>query len=117
MELADIVFRWLENPSHRAVTSTVTMTEMLVKPYEIDPKKLPGDIFTLLSVYPNVEWIAPDLEVARAAAELRARYRLKSVDALQIATAIRGQATCTIANDAAFRRITGLKVLLLDEYA
>jgi hypothetical protein len=31
--LADAVFEWVERPGRTAVTSTITMTELLVQPY------------------------------------------------------------------------------------
>ena len=115
--LTNELFIWLENPHHRAVTSTVTMAEILVKPYQLGAEDLAEDVFGLLRVYPHLEWIAPDLDHTALAAQLRAKYRLKMVDALQAATARLAGATCLVANDAAFRKVDGLKVLLLDDYA
>ena len=83
----------MERPGHAAVTSTVTMTEILVKPYRTLVEKEVRQIFDLLLTYPNLEWIAPDLEIAQTAARVRARYKLETPDALQAATAIRSGAT------------------------
>jgi len=35
VELTSAIFAWLESPSGRAVTSTVTMLELLVQPYRL----------------------------------------------------------------------------------
>ena len=39
VHLVDPIFRWLERPGSRAITSTVTMLELLVLPYRLSDKK------------------------------------------------------------------------------
>jgi len=116
VELADCVFKWTEDPGNRAVTSTLTMTEVLVGPYKAEDEQRADALFGLLSQYPHLEWIVPDLEIAEAAARIRGRHRLRTVDALQAATAMHSGATCLVGNDATFRRVAGLEILLLDDY-
>jgi predicted nucleic acid-binding protein len=106
----------MEDPRNRAVTSTLTMTEILVGPYKSGEEARATAYFGLLSQYPHLEWIAPELEIAEAAARLRGRYGLRTVDALQVATAIHSKATCIIGNDVSFRRVTELEAILLDDY-
>ena len=65
--------------------------------------------------FPNLQWIAPDLEIAGTAAELRAAHRLRTPDALQAATAVRAQATGLVTNDAVFRRVDLFETLVLDD--
>jgi predicted nucleic acid-binding protein len=86
----------------------------LVKPYRRLPQEAVQGIYNLLLTYPNLEWIAPDLEIADTAARLRAAYRLETPDALQAATAIRGGATGLVTNDQSFERINGFETLLFD---
>ena len=97
--LADRIFSWLEQPGHAAVTSTITMTELLVQPYRDGDGQRVDQFYALLSTYPNLEWVAPDLEIADIAARIRAGYRLRTPDALQAATAIRSRAAGLITND------------------
>ncbi len=92
------------------------MTELLVKPSQARDGSA-DDLFGLLSTYPHLEWIPPDLNIAALAAEYRALYRIGTMDALQAATAMKARASCLVTNDARLRRIEGLKVLLLEEYA
>ena len=115
LPLARRVFRWLEGPNHSAVTSTLTMTEVLTLPYARQSKQWANKYYGLLSDYPNLEWIAPDLEIADLAAQFRARYRLRTPDAIQAATAVHSGVCGLISNDPAFRRVEGLDVLLFDE--
>jgi predicted nucleic acid-binding protein len=111
----DLIFSWLERPDSGAITSTITMTELLVLPYREGDEQLANDFYGLLSTYPNLEWIAPNLEIAELAARIRALHRLRTPDALQAATAIDSQATGLITNDAVFERVEEFQTLVLDE--
>lgn len=114
-DLTDRVFSWLESAGGRAVTSTITMTELLVQPYRDDDQRRVDEFYGLLSTYPNLEWIAPSLEVATVAARIRATHRLRTPDALQAATAVQAPVSGLITNDSVFRRVTGLEALILDD--
>jgi predicted nucleic acid-binding protein len=108
------IFEWLARPGSRAVTSTITMTELLVHPYRNDNEQLTDEFYGLLSVYPNLEWIAPSLEIADLAARIRAAHRLRTPDALQAATALHAHATGLVTNDPIFERLQNLETLVLD---
>jgi predicted nucleic acid-binding protein len=109
--VTDPVFAWLEHRDSRAVTSTVTMTEPLVQAYrELDQQRA-DDFYGLLSTYPNLAWIAPNLEIADRAARLRTLHRLHTPDALQAATAVYAR---MITNDSIFERVDMFETLVLD---
>lgn len=63
----------------------------------------------------NIEWLSPSHGVAERAARARARYALRTPDAIQLATAITAGATGFITNDKDFRRVTDIDVLILDD--
>lgn len=111
----DPIFSWLERSGSRAITSTITMTELLVLPYREGDEQRANDFYGLLSTYPNLDWIAPNLEIAELAARIRALHRLRTPDALQAATAAHSQATGLITNDGVFERVEGFQTLVLDE--
>jgi len=111
----DAIFSWLERSESKAITSTITMTELLVLPYREGDEQRANDFYGLLSTYPNLDWIAPNLEIAEIAARIRALHRLRTPDALQAATAAHSQATGLITNDAVFERVEGFQTLVLDE--
>lgn len=113
--LSDRVFSWLEKSGHRAVTSTITMTELLVQPYRRLDQQRVDEIASLFSTYPALDWIAPDLEIADLAARIRAEFSLKIPDAIQLATAITVAATAFVTNDQEFKRFKGVEALTLDE--
>ena len=110
----DHVFAWLERPYHTAATSTITMTALLVQPYRDQSEQRVNEFYALLSTFPNLEWIAPGLDVADVAARIRAAHRLRTPDALQAATAIQAQATGFITNDPIFERLEVFETLVLD---
>jgi len=117
IELVRVIFRWLEGARAQAVTSTVTMLELLVSPYRAGDLKRVNDFYALLSTYPHLSWIAPTLEIADRAAQIRAELNLGTPDAIQAATAWMAGAGGFISNDKAFRRWTSMDVLILDHLA
>jgi predicted nucleic acid-binding protein len=114
VSLTTEVFDWLVRPGNRAITSTLTMAEVLVQPYREANEGLHRTYYGLLSQYPNLEWIPPDLHIAEAAARLRATYRLRTPDAIHVATAIRSGASGFLSNDAAFIRVADIEIGILD---
>jgi len=114
LPLTDRIFAWLERADSTAVTSTITMTELLVQPYRESDEQRVDEFYGLLSTYPNLDWVSPNLQIADLAARLRAACRLRTPDALQAATGIHSDATALVTNDAIFERIEGLEALILD---
>jgi predicted nucleic acid-binding protein len=114
--LSDAVFAWVEQPGGGAVTSTITMTELLAQPYRDHEEDRADEFYALLSTYPNLEWIPPDLEIADLAAGLRGVHGLRTPDALQAATATRAGVTAIISNDPIFERVTAFESLILDQF-
>ena len=113
--LTDHIFTWLEHPGSKAVTSTITMMELLVHPYrQLDESRV-DEFYGFLSTYPNLDWIAPNLEIADLAARIRAQHRLQSPDALQAATAAHAKTTGLITNDPVFERVKSFETLVLDQ--
>jgi predicted nucleic acid-binding protein len=115
LALTNHIFSWLEQPGSSSITSTTTMTEVLVQPYRALDEQRVDEFFGLLSTYPNLEWIAPDLQIADRAAQIRARHRLKTPDALQAATAVQARATGLITNDPVFERVDEFDTLVLEQ--
>jgi predicted nucleic acid-binding protein len=116
VSLTNAVFLWIEEPRHQAFTSTITMAEVLVHGYRQNDRLQIDRFFGILSTYPNLQWIAPDLETADVAARLRAKHNLRTPDAFQAATALRARATALITNDPAFLRVEGIETAVLDRF-
>lgn len=109
------MFDLIERGHNLAVTSTVTLLELLVQPYRDQKEELAQKIFALTSTYPQIEWVPVTLNLADRAAELRARYRLSTPDAIQLATAIGCKATRFYGNDRALRRVKEIECILVDD--
>ena len=114
--LTSEVFSWLEQPKSRAVTSTITMTELLVQPYREGNQSRVDEFYGLLSTFPNLSWVAPALEIADTAARIRAQHGLRTPDALQAATAIHSAASGLVTNDPVFRRVGEFEAVVLDQF-
>lgn len=117
VDLVHPIFLWLLKPASRAVTSTITMLEVLVHPYRQGNEDRVNDFYSLLYTYPNLEWIAPTLNIVDTAARLRADHKLNTPHAIHAATALASGAHGFISKDAAFQRLHNLDVLILDEAA
>ncbi|MEO6542743.1 MAG: PIN domain-containing protein [Nitrospiraceae bacterium] len=109
------LFDRIERGHNHAVTSTVTLLELLVQPYRDQKEELAQKIFALATTYPKIEWMPVTLNVADRAAELRARYRLSTPDAIQLATAIGHKATRFYGTDRALRRVKEIECILVDD--
>ncbi len=91
------------------------MTELLVEPYRNFDEHSANQFLGLLSTFPNLDWIAPSLEIADLAAHIRALHRLRTPDALQAATALSASATGFITNDLIFQRVESFETLVLEQ--
>jgi predicted nucleic acid-binding protein len=114
LPLTDLIFSWLERPAAKAVTFNIVMTELLVAPYRDSDEQRVDEFYALLSTFPGLDWIAPNLEIADVAARLRAVHRLRTPDALQAATAAYAAAAALITNDAVFERVESFETLVLE---
>jgi len=108
------LFSWLDRESGRAVTSTVSLLEILVKPYRESNIDLVNRFYALLVSHPGLQWIDLTLPIADRAANIRAEHNLRTPDAIQAATALHSGATGLIGNDSVFERLTDLEILTLE---
>jgi len=109
------LFDLIERGHNPAVTSTVTLLELLVQPYRAQQEELAQKIFALISTYPKLEWVPLTMNLADRASELRARYRLSTPDAIQLATAIGHKATRFYGNDRGVRRVKEIECIIVDD--
>ncbi|TEU20900.1 MAG: PIN domain-containing protein [Anaerolineales bacterium] len=101
-----------------AITSTVTVMELTVRPWQVGRPAVARKYEALLVHFPHLILADVTRDVARRAAQLRARYRLRPADALQVATALVHGATAFVTNDQQLRRLTPvLDIIILDDFA
>ncbi len=113
--IMDGIFDWIRAAQIRVVTSPVTLAECLILPLRdsnLSQQQLFVDIITGQD---TADFVNITSEIARTAADIRARYRLQLPDAFQIATALDAGCQAFLTNDAQLKRIAELKILLVSE--
>jgi predicted nucleic acid-binding protein len=115
-DLLDPVFSLLENHAVRAVTSAVTVAEILTKPFSDKNFSLADEIKFTLKSFASLAVVSIDEKLAEAAALIRARYTIRLPDALQVAAAIQGEATLFLTNDKRIKKVDAVEVLVLSDF-
>jgi predicted nucleic acid-binding protein len=90
--------------------------EIAVKPLQMGRPDVAEEYEVLLANYPNLVIAAIDRPTVRRAAQLRAEYRLRPADALQVAACLEQGATAFLSNDRELRRIADLQVWMLADF-
>lgn len=91
--------------------STVTLAEVLTGPFKVGQTTLAKRYEKALSNYNVIPVSTP---IAALAAQLRAQYRLKLPDAIQLATALDIGAAAFVTHDRDFSAVTGIDILTGD---
>ncbi len=113
---ATLALRHLEDPSTTGITSVLTLTELLVKPLQLERRGLAARYEALMRSIPGLTIVDIDSRIARMAAALRATYRLRTADALHVSACLEHGATAFVTNDAQLRRIDALAVVMLSDH-
>ena len=95
-------------------TSVLTETEFNVQPIKLNKRELIDD-FEKILVDIGFKVHNIDIGIAKKAAELRVKHGLKTLDALQVATAIESDCSVFVTNDKGLKRLSELKVILISE--
>jgi predicted nucleic acid-binding protein len=111
--LARRIFEAIESGRNSGVCSTLTLLEVLVQPYRKDDDDLANQFYALLTTYPHLTFASLSIEIADLGARLRAKYRLKTPDAILVATAIQSGATGYLGNDSRLKNLTEIEALIL----
>jgi predicted nucleic acid-binding protein len=102
--------------NNRAGSSLLTLGELLVQPLIAGQLSLIHRYRQQFTAAPNFTAWDITRDVVEQAAELRAKYRLKMLDALHLASAVMNRADLFLSNESAFRKVTEIKVLVLADY-
>jgi len=107
-------FAGLDRGEFRAVTSTITVTEVLVHPLRKGNRALAERYFHILTTSRNLAVLPVSDAIASEAAELRASHGFKTPDAIQIATGLVAGASAFLTNDAGLTSISQMRSIVLD---
>jgi predicted nucleic acid-binding protein len=114
--LAQLTLNGIEKGKWQGVTSTITLMEITVRPWQLGRESAAREYEAVLVHFPNLSVVDVDRNVARAAAQLRAKYNVSPPDALQVATSLSFGAKAFLTNDRRLSRLQELiDVLVLDD--
>jgi predicted nucleic acid-binding protein len=109
------IIEGLEAGKFRGVASELTLLELTVRPLQLARQDVADEYELLLDHFPNLELAPVTREILLLAAGLRARHRLRTPDAIQVATAIQRGATLAITNDDAWRALPVIETIILSD--
>lgn len=115
IERMRVVFQNVNQGATQVITSAITLTEVLVMPIEKGQEGYQREYRAMLLNTRSIKTIPVSVAIAEQAAELRAKYRLRTPDAIHVATALVSKCDAFLTNDVALKRVTELKILVLDE--
>jgi predicted nucleic acid-binding protein len=110
------VFDLMEVGAIEAVTSTVTLIEVLTQPLAKGDQELRTRYEQYLRFGPSLTVRSVDPDLALKAAEIRARYQVRTPDAIQLAAAIESGARVFLTNDDRLRKVTEIEVIVLERW-
>ena len=80
--LAQVTINGIEKGKWQGVTSTITLMEITVRPWQLGRESAAREYEAVLVHFPNLSIVDVNRNVARAAAQLRAKYNVAPPDAL-----------------------------------
>lgn len=112
------MFKAVDRGDVIAITSTITLLEVLVHPIKSGDSILAGRYKDILLHSEGLTTHDIHYEISAKAAELRARYEIKTPDAIQIAVGILYGADMMITNDISLKKLSNdnLTIVGLDDY-
>jgi len=115
--LAQITINGIEKGKWQGVTTTITLMEITVRPWQLGRESAAREYEAILVHFPNLSVVDVDRDVARAAAQLRAKYNVSPPDALQVAASLSFGAKAFLTNDKRLSRLQELiDILVLDDF-
>jgi len=114
LDLVRAFFQAMNKGEFRVVTSTLTLTEVLVRPIRAGNIELAEQYREIISDEANLTALPISVEIAEAAAHIRAKHNLRTPDAIQVASAIQGGASFFLTNDVRLIDVPDLEVLVLN---
>jgi predicted nucleic acid-binding protein len=115
-ELSATVLGEIQRGACRGVFSSISLTELMVRPLQAGDKDLADLYRVLIHEMPNLETVSVGPGIASRAAEIRAAENTGPTESLLMAAALESGATAFVTSDAGLKQVKGIKVMVLDEY-
>jgi len=105
---------FLEKNKYEIITSTLTLGEILTKPYKDKRMDL---VNTYQEFFSEMKLIELNSNIASLFGKIRAEYKIKTPDAVQLASAVYSKADLFVTNDDGLNsfKSEGCRVILLGE--
>jgi predicted nucleic acid-binding protein len=116
LSLVKPLFEAIDRGELVGVTSGLTLMEVLVIPYRSGNSALADRYESLLTTSRGLQFVEVDRRLLKAAAQLRATFKFKPPDAIQVAAALVGDCKWFLTNDRRIPAVPGLKFLQLKNY-
>lgn len=110
------VFDSIAKGKIQAMTSVISLAEVLTKPFEAKDVPLIKKYREIFLHLPHLTLIHIDDQMAVEAARIRSEYGFHLTDCLQLAAAKGGGATSFFTNDKQLTRFKDLHILYLDQF-
>lgn len=107
------VFKKITEGSLDAVTSVITVSEVLVAPIKLENQELITKYHNVFTHVPSLRILSPSYKTAIAAARISATYGLKLPDSYQLAIAQEAGCTSFVTNDESLRKYKEMEVVLI----
>jgi predicted nucleic acid-binding protein len=117
-DLTEVAFSAIAEGLPRAVLSMISITELLVQPFGKGEEDRIRIFEQFILSLPNTDLIPPTYNIAKEAARLRAKYAIRTPDALLISTALSEKVESFLTNDSRLRSLKaeGVNILVLDDF-
>lgn len=116
LDIIKPVFTEVDAGKIDAITSTVTLLEVLVAPFRKNDLALAEKYREILLYSDGLTTFEIFHDVSELSSKLRAKYSIRTPDAIQIAVGIKYGADFFLTNDANLRKVKGISVLVLEDY-
>ena len=114
---ARIAINGIEKGKWQGITSTITLMEITVRPWQLGLELTAREYEAVLVHFPNLSIVDVDRNIARAAAQIRAKYNTSPPDALQVAASLSFGAKAFLTNDKRLVKLHELlDVIVLDDF-
>ena len=87
--------------------------ELTIHPWNMERQNGARNYEALLAHFPNLSLFNIDRDIARCAAQLRARFRIHPADSLQVATGLVHDANSCVTNDSRLLRLQPISDILI----
>lgn len=116
MVLVKPIFSGIADKYIEALTSTITLLEVLVLPLRLKNKALAEQYRDILLHTNGLTTYEVSHDVSELAAKLRGKHDIRTPDAIQIATGVIYGADFFVTNDISLKKVDDISVIVLNDF-